>query len=670
MQQRTLRLLIFGLLGLLMANLLVGLGPSSALAAPGFVNDNFRRIWQYSDSAVDLGLGGLGRGYTWGPVSLASLEELYKEAPGGRRLVQYFDKARMELTTNPAYPVTNGLLTVELTTGRRQEGDYTFVQKLPSLRQVVGDNNESGDNFNAPVYATFRDEVIAGPVANQVDRTGQKIETKITRAGYIYNDTTPADLSYAYFDPTSRHNIAQVFYGYMFQRGTVFDGQRFVTDHVYTINPLQFVFGLPITEAYWTRAKVAGVERDVLVQLFERRVLTYTPSNPDPYKVEMGNIGQHYYAWRYSDSLNNPDPAAGVPPNNYTQARAAYLASGSIPQGGPTYNHISFNLGGNFSSSWPVYDPVKKLAISTSEGISAIDVSNFNSPTLRWHNPGPNGFTPVTLFNGVIYAGGPGGEVYAINEDNGKIIWQFNTGQYGFDSLILADATQLYFLHRRQVYAINRADGSLRWQSDSGLNGIAVGTGPVLGTDGNIYVGGDNNRIYAIRPDGKQVSSDLWTPPTLDAQPIRYGLSYANGKLYVVTYNGTLYALNGNGSIQSQVRLTRTGTALTTPAVSDGWVYVGTDEGTVYKQDANNVASTAWSLSLGGGDYVRSGMAVVDGYLYFGAEDQKIYQVNVNDPGQKKVLATALAPFGTNPPVVNSGLVIIPSRDGVLHIIR
>jgi hypothetical protein len=60
------------------------------------------------------------------------------------------------------------------------------------------------------------------------------------------------------------------------------------------------VFGLPLTDAYWARAVVGGVEKDVLVQLFERRVLTFTPQNPDPFKVEMGNVGRHYVKWRYN----------------------------------------------------------------------------------------------------------------------------------------------------------------------------------------------------------------------------------------------------------------------------------------------------------------------------------------------------------------------------------
>lgn len=55
--------------------------------------------------------------------------------------------------------------------------------------------------------------------------------------------------------------------------------------------------GYPITEPYWVRVPVAGVTRDVLVQCFERGCLTYTPSNPDGWRVEMANIGGAYLSW-------------------------------------------------------------------------------------------------------------------------------------------------------------------------------------------------------------------------------------------------------------------------------------------------------------------------------------------------------------------------------------
>ena len=59
------------------------------------------------------------------------------------------------------------------------------------------------------------------------------------------------------------------------------------------------VFGKPVTGAFWVKTMVGGKEQPVLFQVFERRVLTYNPANPAAFRVEMGNVGQHYHRWRY-----------------------------------------------------------------------------------------------------------------------------------------------------------------------------------------------------------------------------------------------------------------------------------------------------------------------------------------------------------------------------------
>jgi hypothetical protein len=53
-------------------------------------------------------------------------------------------------TDDPWY-VTNGLLVVELATGRMQVGDDTIVQHEPSTLPVAGDL----DSLTAPSYATI-----------------------------------------------------------------------------------------------------------------------------------------------------------------------------------------------------------------------------------------------------------------------------------------------------------------------------------------------------------------------------------------------------------------------------------------------------------------------------------------------------------------------------------
>jgi hypothetical protein len=103
-----------------------------------------------------------------------------------------------------------------------------------------------------------------------------------------------------FFVPETGHNIPDVFYNWLQNQGQIYDR---ATDSYQYGKVFDWVstVGLPITEAYWVRAKVAGVEQDVLVQLYERRVLTYTPANPTAFQVEMGNVGQHYYRWRYNN---------------------------------------------------------------------------------------------------------------------------------------------------------------------------------------------------------------------------------------------------------------------------------------------------------------------------------------------------------------------------------
>ena len=52
-------------------------------------------------------------------------------------------------------------------------------------------------------------------------------------------------------------------------------------------------------EPVWISIQVNGENRSVLFQAFERRTLTYSPGNPPAWQVEMGNVGLHYYTWRY-----------------------------------------------------------------------------------------------------------------------------------------------------------------------------------------------------------------------------------------------------------------------------------------------------------------------------------------------------------------------------------
>src|SRR5947207_7807161 len=50
-----------------------------------------------------------------------------------------------------------------------------------------------------------------------------------------------------------------------------------------------------------------------MIQAYERRALTYVPTNQAGFQVEMANIGQHYFDWRYRNFGICPGQVVGTP---------------------------------------------------------------------------------------------------------------------------------------------------------------------------------------------------------------------------------------------------------------------------------------------------------------------------------------------------------------------
>lgn len=258
--------------------------------AQDFVDPALRNVWSRTDQVIAERKA--DRSWTWGPTGLVARAEVYTQAIGGVRQVQYFDKARMEITdwqrdrNNPWF-VTNGLLVKELIEGQMQLGDNEFVPRAAANVNVAGD----GDDPNGPTYASFKNHL-----ARAGNRSGQTANATLARNGSTGTTSErPAARLVQYVDETG-HNIPDVFWNFLNARGPVGDGSRsdVIVDWV-------FAMGYPVSEPYWTTVRVGGVEKDVLVQAFQRRVLTYTPSNPPGWQVEMGNVGRHYYQWRYGE---------------------------------------------------------------------------------------------------------------------------------------------------------------------------------------------------------------------------------------------------------------------------------------------------------------------------------------------------------------------------------
>ena len=309
-----------------------------ATAAP-ITNPSFNRTWERTDKPVADGQA--SRTWMWGAEAYSgALIEAYAEAPGGTRTVQYFDKSRMEITDPTADPsadwyVTNGLLVVELMTGNMQVGANQFDPRSPADVNVAGD----ADDSSGPTYASFGVVREAPAAAN-----GAAIIQRLSRAGTITDDASLSargvTAAYRVTVPGIDHQIASPFWSFMTSSGTVYDNGAYVMAALFP-NPF-YATGLPVSEAYWSTVKVAGTYQDVLIQCFERRCLTYTPNNPAGWQVEAGNVGQHYYTWRYGD-VAPPSPSPSPGPDATTFGDGIWMVGEDIPAG--TYRNADSSGG-------------------------------------------------------------------------------------------------------------------------------------------------------------------------------------------------------------------------------------------------------------------------------------------------------------------------------------
>ena len=152
-------------------------------------------------------------------------------------------------------------------------------------------------------------------------------------------------------------------------------------------DPYYYASGYPVTEAYWATVRIAGVsDTPVLIQVFERRVLTYVPSLPEGFKVQMGNIGQHHYDWRYPADWRTANPVPSPVPTQFPTPTPVYRSTRvpcqNAPEKGfgkvwaeyPTLQDLLGSCGGP-----PYYEEVVQQSFQHGQMLELIDKSSIGT---------------------------------------------------------------------------------------------------------------------------------------------------------------------------------------------------------------------------------------------------------------------------------------------------
>ena len=259
-------------------------------------------IWTATDGPVASDQ--VERDWMWGPDVISTSVEYTADSPDSVRRMVYFDKGRLDILDLSASPdgdwfVTGALLVTQMLAGQIPFADDAIVYKTPPSIPVAGDL----DQPNPLTYATLAPlasvngwaigtEDVPGLVAEA--RIGQPVHALASGDGTVIDGSvTDSSIVVADYDTITGHNVAAPFADWVAR-------QPF---------PAAWLIGRPVTEPYWHDTLLDGESMRVLVQAFERRILTWTPGQPEGWEVESNNAGLHYRAWR---GLSQPDDPALV----------------------------------------------------------------------------------------------------------------------------------------------------------------------------------------------------------------------------------------------------------------------------------------------------------------------------------------------------------------------
>ncbi|MBO35823.1 MAG: cell surface protein, partial [Verrucomicrobiales bacterium] len=102
-------------------------------------------------------------------------------------------------------------------------------------------------------------------------------------------------------------------------------------------------------------------------------------------------------------------------------------------------------------------------------------------------------------------------------------LWELKTGDFVYSSpAIGSDGTVYVGSEDKKLYAINGKTGDKLWEFETG---DIVFSSPAIGSDGTVYVGSHDKKLYAINTNSKGLAKSPW--PMRGQNPLHTGCAPA-----------------------------------------------------------------------------------------------------------------------------------------------
>ena len=249
------------------------------------------------------------------------------------------------------------------------------------------------------------------------------------------------------------------------------------------------------------------------------------------------------------------------------------------------------------------------------------------------------------------------GYLYKISTSGSKSILYTFPGIVGTSPVVDSNGVVYVGCLDRKMYAINQ-DGTKKW---SFMTGGRIGSSPSLSSDeSTLYFGSEDGYLYALNTSN---GSEKWRFKTQSAIISSPAID-ASGTIYIGSLDNCVYAVKKDGTLAWKYD---TGSRIgSSPSISNGIVYVGNESGDLYAIDASN-GQLKWSYKTGG--YIMSSPAIdSNGTVYVGSADGNLYAISPNGVLNWKFPTGDVV--GSSPAIGSDGTIYFGSNSGYVYAIH
>lgn len=215
---------------------------------------------------------------------------------------------------------------------------------------------------------------------------------------------------------------------------------------------------------------------------------------------------------------------------------------------------------------------------------------------------------------GLVFAAGTGGSLYALDGESGRRVWSYKAGQglrtapaYGEGLVFQGEYDGLFSI----------IDAKTGERLNGGGAGAAVNT-PLV-SDGKVYFSAWDGAVHSVQI---QDVIPLWSVNVKD--PVTTSPVLGEGMLIVGTARGLIVALNEETGETLWQYDSKGGGINSKPVIADGLVFAAASEGLVHVLEAKT-GKVLHRMRTSQG--IEMNLAYADGILYFGGNKGIIYAI-------------------------------------------